>query len=67
MLVLTRKPGQLVLISPKAAMPPGLSMAEVFEEGPLMVVVRRVDRGSVSLGIEAPRWLYIERAERGNR
>jgi hypothetical protein len=29
-------------------------MAEVFEEGPLLVVVRRVNRGSVSLGIEAP-------------
>lgn len=66
MLVLTRKPGQLVLISPKAAMPPGLSVAEVFEAGPILIVVNRIDRNHVSLGIEAPRWLYIERAERGN-
>lgn len=66
MLVLTRKPGQLVLIAPKAAMPPGLSVAEVFEAGPILVVVRRIDRGSVSLGVEAPAWLRIERAERGN-
>ena len=66
MLVLTRKPGQLVLISPKVDMPPGLLVAEMFEAGPILLVVRRVDRGSLSLGIEAPRWLYIERAERGN-
>ncbi len=67
MLVLTRKPGQLVLIAPKVAMPPGLSVAEIFEAGPILIVVRRIDRGTVSLGIEAPAWLHIERAERGNR
>ena len=55
-----------MLISPKTAMPPGLSVAEVFEAGPILIVVNRVDRSHVSLGIEAPRWLYIERAERGN-
>ena len=66
MLVLTRKPGQLVLISPKPAMPPGLLVAEMFEAGPILLVVRRVDRGSLSLGIDAPHWLRIDRAEREN-
>ncbi len=66
MLVLTRKPGQLVLIAPKALMPSGLSVAEVFAAGPLLIVVNRVDRSHVSLGIDAPQWLYIERAERGH-
>ena len=55
-----------MLISPKAAMPPGLTVAEAFAAGPLLIVVNRVDRSHVSLGIEAPQWLYIERAERGN-
>ncbi len=65
MLVLTRKPGQLVLIAPEAATPPELPVAELFATGPIMVVVRRIERGQVSLGIEAPRWLHIQRAERG--
>ncbi len=67
MLVLTRKPGQLVLISAEAALPPEISVAEIFASGPILIVVKRIDRGSVSLGIEAPRWLHIDRPERGNR
>ena len=66
MLVLTRKPGQLVLIAPEAATPPELPVAKVFATGPILIVVRRIDRGHVSLGIEAPRWLHINRAERGD-
>ena len=67
MLVLTRKPGQQLLIYPDSALPPGLSVAELFASGPILVVVKRVDRSQASLGIEAPRWLRIDRAERGHR
>jgi sRNA-binding carbon storage regulator CsrA len=63
MLVLTRKLSQLLTIEPEVDLPPELSVGEIFEQGPILIVVKRIDRGQVSLGIEAPRCLRIDRVD----
>lgn len=64
MLVLTRKPGQAVLIQPSTDLPAGTAIEEVFGEGGILVVVKRIDRGCISMGIQASRALRIDRLER---
>jgi sRNA-binding carbon storage regulator CsrA len=66
MLVLTRKPGQILSISPEMDVPPELTVRELFGAGPILIAVKRIDRLQVRLGIEAPLCLRVERLERGD-
>jgi sRNA-binding carbon storage regulator CsrA len=63
MLVLTRKPGQLIRIGPGPALDPATPVGELFIPGPIEVMVQRVSGMQVRLGIFAPQRLIILRDE----
>ena len=64
MLILTRKPGQLLTISPKGSLNPATSIAELFRDGPIEILVSRIDDGQVRIGIHAHPGLLIVRDDR---
>lgn len=61
MLVLTRKPGQAIIIRPDATLCLATPIGQLFTEGPIALLVTRVDSGSVRLGIKAHPALAIYR------
>jgi len=61
MLILTRKPGQLLKISPKSSLDPRTTIAELFRDGPIEILVSRIDDGQVRIGIQAHSDLLIAR------
>ena len=63
MLVLTRKPRQNILLYPSPQLPPETTVGELFEAGPIAVVVARVEDGKVRMGVEADRRFVIMRGE----
>ena len=65
MLILSRKTGQSVHIQPQSAAVLGLSLGEVFAEGPVRVVVTRLSGGQVRLGFAAHSALAVVREEFG--
>lgn len=64
MLILTRKPGQLLTISPKGCLSPTTTVAELFRDGPIEILVSRIDDGQVRIGIQAHPDLLIARDDR---
>jgi sRNA-binding carbon storage regulator CsrA len=64
MLILSRKPGQLLTISPKSSLSPATSIAELFRDGPIEILVSRIDDGQVRIGIHAHPDLLIARDDR---
>ena len=64
MLILTRKPGQLLKISPKAGLNPATTVAELFRDGPIEILVSRIDEGQVRIGVQAHPDLLIARDDR---
>ncbi|HEX9626488.1 MAG TPA: carbon storage regulator [Acidiferrobacterales bacterium] len=65
MLMLTRKPGQRLLIEPAPDLPPETTVAELFGGRPIHIVVSKIDGRQVCLGIEAPASLTVWREELG--
>jgi sRNA-binding carbon storage regulator CsrA len=65
MLMLTRKPGQLLLIEPVEDLPPETTVGDLFRAGPIQIVVSKIDGRQVCLGIEAPASLGVWRQELG--
>lgn len=65
MLVVTRKPGQLLLIEPRAGLPKETTVGDIFADGPIQIVVGKIDRHQVRLGIDAPASLGVWRQELG--
>lgn len=63
MLILTRKPGESILIDRDPALDPNTSVAELFANGPIELIVTRLAGGRVRLGIAAPPGLLILRRE----
>ena len=63
MLILTRKPGQVVLIGPHPRVDPRTRVADLFGGGPIEIVVTRIDAFRVRLGIEAHPGFVILREE----
>lgn len=63
MLVLTRKPGQLLKITPHESLNLLAPVGELFEAGPMEVVVVRIEGSQVRLGIRAHSGLLILRDE----
>lgn len=64
MLILTRKPGQLLKISPKTSLSPTTTIAELFLDGPIEILVSRIDDGQVRIGVQAHPGLLIARDDR---
>lgn len=63
MLVLTRKPGELITIQLSPDLPWKTPVGVLFADGPIEVVVNRVSGNQVSLGVIAHPKLDIMRKE----
>ena len=63
MLILTRKPGQLIKIEPDESLDPSTPVSELFVNGPIEVWVTQVIGPQVKLGIHAHPRLVILRNE----
>jgi sRNA-binding carbon storage regulator CsrA len=66
MLVLTRKPGQIVEIRLDPALDPATPVGTLFANGPIEVVALRVDGSQVQIGITADLGFAILRRERNH-
>ena len=64
MLILTRHPGQLIAIQPSASLHPTTPIEHLFAGGPIEILITRVWRQQVSLGITAHTDLLIYRGEK---
>lgn len=62
MLSLTRKAGESILIYP-GDIPEGMTVAELFEDGPIEIMVVQTRPNQCKIGIDAPRELKIVRDE----
>ena len=63
MLIVTRKPGQVVRIELAADTDPATPIGEILAEGAIEVIVAQVRGSYVKLGVSAPLTLAIRRAE----
>ena len=63
MLVLTRRPGQAIMIKPALGVDLAAPLGALFTDGPIEVMVNRIEAGKVKMGITAPRDLAILRDE----
>ena len=63
MLILTRKPGQLLIITPHASLDRSTPVGELFRNGPIEIAVVRLEGSQVRLGISAPSSLLVLRDE----
>jgi sRNA-binding carbon storage regulator CsrA len=63
MLVLTRRVGESVLIFPADTLDPHMTVAQLFESGPIRLTLTRVNGNQARVGIVAPESLTIAREE----
>lgn len=63
MLILSRKSGESITIQPEEGTHLAQPVGQFFEEQPIRVTVRNIDRGVAKLGISAHRALNIVRDE----
>ncbi len=63
MLILTRKPGQIIKIQPAADLPLTTPVGALFAEGPIEIVVQKIHGQQVRIGIQAHDKLLILREE----
>lgn len=63
MLVLTRKPGQIVEIRPDPALDPATPVGELFAQGPIEIVALKVKGDQVRIGITADLGFLVLRRE----
>jgi len=60
MLILTRKPGQVVRIDLLENLDPQTPVGELFAQGPIRIMVTAIQGGQVKLGLSAdPRFLIL--------
>ena len=60
MLILTRKPGQVVTIDLLENLDPQTPVGELFVQGPIRIMVTAIQGGQVKLGLSAdPRFLIL--------
>jgi len=63
MLVLSRKEGESIIIYPSLNVAPDMTVAELFNDGPIMLTVERISGNQVRIGTDASRNLTVVRAE----
>lgn len=63
MLILTRRPGQVITLGLQDWVSPNLTVQELFTDGDIQIAVRRILRNEVRLGIEAPAGVRVLREE----
>ena len=63
MLILTRRTGQILAIEPRANLDPATPVGELFRDGPIEIIVCRIDCQQVRLGITAHSGLLVMRQE----
>ena len=63
MLVLTRRVGESVFISPSEELSPDTPISRLFEKGPIRLTLTRVNGNQARIGIVAPSELTIAREE----
>ncbi len=63
MLILTRKPGQIIKIQPAADLPLTTPVGALFADGPIQLLVQRVQGQQVRPGIQADDRFLILREE----
>jgi len=63
MLMLTRNEGEKLLIYPDRDTDPEMTLAELFKNGPIEILIQKHNHGQTKVGIEAPVSLMIRREE----
>ena len=63
MLVLTRRVGESVFISPSEELPADTPVSVLFKDGPIRLTLTRVNGNQARIGIVAPNELTIAREE----
>lgn len=63
MLVLTRRPGEALLIRPDKNLDPSMTVTELFKDGPILVSIQDIKPNQVRIGIEASRAFAVVRDE----
>ena len=63
MLILTRRADQRLVIEPLDSRDPSTLVSELFNQGPIEIVVNRIDARQVRLGINAHASLLVVRDE----
>jgi len=63
MLILTRKPGQIIKIQPAADLSLTTPVGALFADGPIEIVVQRIQGQQVRIGIQAHEGFLILREE----
>ena len=64
MLVLTRKPGQIVEIKPHPSLDLATPIGELFAHGPIEVITLTINGSQIKLGIRADLGFLVLRRER---
>ena len=67
MLVLTRKPGQIIDITPAPSLDLSTPIGELFSHGPIEVITLTINSSQIKLGIRADLGFLVLRRERGSR
>lgn len=63
MLILARKPGQVINITCAESLDPGMPIGELFINGPIEIIINRIVGKQVRVGINAHPGLLILRQE----
>lgn len=64
MITLSRKESESILIHPSEDLDPAMTVAELFANGPIRVIVTAANRGHAQIGIEVPGKLRVIQTER---
>lgn len=62
MLAISRRPGQAIFVFPTEGIDPNMTVAELFEGGPIKIMTD-IKNGQVKVGIAAPKDLTVLREE----
>ena len=66
MLILTRKAGQVLKVAPHESVDPATPIGELFQDGPIEIVVTKIQGTQVRLGINAHASFLVLRDELTN-